>query len=99
MPNSDMRTKARARALASLQHITLEEDAAITAAAEQDADNPPIEDMVGFEPVRRGRKPGAAGVKKLTTLRLDPDVIQHYRATGDGWQSRINAALRKAAGL
>lgn len=99
MPNSDPRAKARARALASLQHISPEEDAAITRAAEQDADNPPLKDMIGFEPVRRGRKPGTAGAKQLTSLRLDPDVIAHFRATGEGWQSRINAALRKAAGL
>jgi uncharacterized protein (DUF4415 family) len=32
-------------------------------------------------------------------LRLDPDVLAHFRATGPGWQSRINEALRKAAGL
>ena len=30
---------------------------------------------------------------------LDPDVIAHFKATGKGWQTRINAALRKAAGL
>jgi uncharacterized protein (DUF4415 family) len=33
------------------------------------------------------------------SLRLDPDVLEHFRASGPGWQSRINAALRKLAGL
>ncbi|HVX80091.1 MAG TPA: BrnA antitoxin family protein, partial [Devosiaceae bacterium] len=28
-----------------------------------------------------------------------PDVLAYFRAEGPGWQSRINAALRKAAGL
>jgi len=37
--------------------------------------------------------------KQATNLRLDPDVLNHYRATGAGWRSRINQALRKAAGL
>ncbi|VTZ61784.1 BrnA antitoxin family protein [Sinorhizobium medicae] len=46
----------------------------------------------------RGRKPDPNS-KKLLTLRLDPDVIDHFKATGDGWQSRMNEALRKAAGL
>jgi uncharacterized protein (DUF4415 family) len=32
-------------------------------------------------------------------LRLDPDIIAAFRAGGPGWQSRINDALRKAAGL
>lgn len=46
----------------------------------------------------RGRKP-SGNAKKLLTLRLDADLIEHYRATGDGWQSRMNADLRKVAGL
>ncbi|SSC69657.1 unnamed protein product [Ciceribacter sp. T2.26MG-112.2] len=29
-----------------------------------------------------------------TTIRLDPDVLERFRQTGPGWQSRINAALR-----
>jgi uncharacterized protein (DUF4415 family) len=33
------------------------------------------------------------------TLRLDADVIAKFRETGPGWQSRMNEALRKAAGL
>jgi uncharacterized protein (DUF4415 family) len=32
--------------------------------------------------------------KKLIALRLDPDVIERFRATGPGWQSRINMVLR-----
>ena len=48
---------------------------------------------------RRGGRPKAAAPKELTTLRLDPDVLAHFRATGPGWQTRINEALRKAAGL
>ena len=48
--------------------------------------------------VRRGR-PRAETPKISTTIRLDPDVIAAFKADGPGWQSRINAALRKAAGL
>jgi uncharacterized protein (DUF4415 family) len=33
------------------------------------------------------------------SLRLDPDVIAHFRRGGRGWQSRINEALRKVAKL
>lgn len=32
-------------------------------------------------------------------LRVDPDVLARFRASGPGWQTRMNAALRKAAGL
>lgn len=48
--------------------------------------------------VQRGR-PKAPVTKVSTTLRLDPEVIAHFKAEGPGWQSRINEALRKAAGL
>lgn len=44
-------------------------------------------------------RPVAANPKKQVTLRLDPDVIEAFRATGKGWQSRINAELRKALGI
>ncbi len=37
--------------------------------------------------------------KRLISLRLDPEVIDHFRATGPGWQTRMNDALRRAAGL
>lgn len=33
------------------------------------------------------------------TLLLDPDVVAAYKSEGEGWQSRINAALRKAKKL
>jgi uncharacterized protein (DUF4415 family) len=34
-----------------------------------------------------------------TTIRLDQDVLEQFRATGPQWQSRINAALRQWLGL
>jgi uncharacterized protein (DUF4415 family) len=44
-------------------------------------------------------RPPAENPKRQVTLRLDPDVIEKFRATGKGWQSRINAELRKALGI
>ena len=38
------------------------------------------------------------GVKELVSLRIDQDVLEHFREGGVGWQERINEALRKAAG-
>jgi uncharacterized protein (DUF4415 family) len=46
-------------------------------------------------PVRQTAVPG---VKEQVTLRIDQDVLEHFREGGPGWQDRINAALRKAAG-
>jgi uncharacterized protein (DUF4415 family) len=38
------------------------------------------------------------GVKETVTLRIDQDVLEFFQEDGPGWQDRINAALRKAAG-
>jgi uncharacterized protein (DUF4415 family) len=46
----------------------------------------------------RGR-PKSKNPKRPVSLRLDPDVVAHFRRGGRGWQSRINAVLRKAAKL
>ena len=43
------------------------------------------------------RGPQKAPVKQQVTLRLDREMLDSFRATGDGWQSRINAALIAAA--
>ena len=52
----------------------------------------------GDKLVRRGR-PKSKNPKRPVSLRLDPDVVTHFRRSGRGWQSRINALLRKAAKL
>ena len=52
----------------------------------------------GGKLVRRGRPPSPVR-KHAVSLRLDADVIAHFRGSGRGWQSRINALLRKAAKL
>jgi len=49
--------------------------------------------------MRRFRGKQRRPTKRLISLRLDPDVIDHFRARGKGWQARINATLRKAAGI
>lgn len=44
--------------------------------------------------IRRGRPPLAAP-KRQVTLRLSPEVIEHFKAGGPGWQTRIDDALRQ----
>ena len=53
---------------------------------------------IGERVVRRGRPPSAAP-KQAIKLRLDPDVLAYFRKLGPGWQTRINATLRRAARL
>lgn len=45
--------------------------------------------------IRRGR-PKLEQTKRHVSLRLDPDVVEKFKAAGPGWQGRINDALRKA---
>jgi uncharacterized protein (DUF4415 family) len=42
--------------------------------------------------VKRGR-PKADSVRERITIRLAPEVLQPFRASGPGWQTRMNAAL------
>jgi uncharacterized protein (DUF4415 family) len=42
--------------------------------------------------------PSIPGAKETVSLRIDRDVLDVFQADGPGWQERINAALRKAAG-
>jgi len=44
--------------------------------------------------VKRGR-PKAASPKVSTTIRLDADILAHFKAGGPGWQTRLNEALRR----
>ena len=40
------------------------------------------------------RGPQKAPVKAKVTLRLDRGVVEHFKATGRGWQTRLNEALK-----
>jgi len=47
---------------------------------------------------KRGR-PKKEKTKTIITVRLDPEVVDRYRAKGKGWQSQMNQDLRQAIGL
>jgi uncharacterized protein (DUF4415 family) len=52
------------------------------------------------EAMKRGRgRPKLESPKARVSLRLDPDVVAAYKATGEGWQSRINDTLAHAIGI
>ena len=44
------------------------------------------------------KTPSLPGAKEMVSLRIDRDVLDYFQEEGPGWQERINAALRKAAG-
>jgi uncharacterized protein (DUF4415 family) len=107
-----LRAQARERARRLIDATTDEEDAALVAAAESDPDNPPLTDdqlrrmrpahevspqLVARQLRRERGRPKSDTTKEQITLRIDRDVLEKFRSTGEGWQSRINAVLRKAA--
>lgn len=75
---------------------TAEEDARIARGIDADPDAAPdlSEPVPGI--VRRRGRPPRANRKVSVTLRLDGDVVERFKATGAGWQTRINAALKKS---
>lgn len=75
---------------------TAEEDAAITAAALSDPDAAPYTDTEWetVKPTLKRGRPLAAVTKERITIRLSPEVVQAFRASGEGWQTRMDAALR-----
>ncbi|UGX85917.1 BrnA antitoxin family protein [Phyllobacterium meliloti] len=85
----------RARIQAALDSISPEEDAALTKAALDDPDTVLITELSRRKPGR----PLADITKTPVSIRLSPDVVDYFRSSGPGWQSRIDDVLRKAAGL
>ena len=55
-----------------------------------DALPPSLQKTLGM----RQRGPQRSPTKVSTTIRLSSDVLQAFRATGDGWQTRVDAALK-----
>lgn len=77
---------------------TVEEDKVITAAARNDADARPLtpKQLKNMVPLRtlRGR-PKSDNRKLLISVRYSPEVAAYFKSTGEGWQSRMDEALRE----
>ncbi len=74
---------------------TPDEDAAINAGIAQDPDTYEV-GANEFRQLRRGR-PLGSGTKVQVTLRIDEDVLDKFKASGSGWQTRMNEALKSWA--
>lgn len=74
---------------------TVDEDRAITAAAKSDPDAQPLtpKQLKTMVPLR-GR-PKSENKKLLVSVRYSPEVVAYFKATGEGWQSRMDGVLRK----
>jgi uncharacterized protein (DUF4415 family) len=86
---------ARRMAQKALTDMTDAEDNAITKAARDDPDAQLVD---GLMRKKRGR-PFAEATKTKVSIRLSPEVLDALRATGKGWQTRVDELLRKEMGL
>jgi len=77
---------------------TAEEDKAITAAARSDPDAQPLtpKQLKAMVPVQalRGR-PKSEHKKLLVSVRYSQEVVEFFKSTGEGWQSRMDGVLRQ----
>ncbi|MDX3929133.1 MAG: BrnA antitoxin family protein [Shinella sp.] len=94
----------------TIEPLSDEDEARIQAGIAQDPDNSEWteEDLRNARPfaevfpdlmesIRRARgRPAVEKPKQQVSLRLDPDVIAKFKATGKGWQARINEVLKQA---
>jgi uncharacterized protein (DUF4415 family) len=74
------------------------EDKLITAAAKSDPDAQPLtsNQLKAMVPLKtlRGR-PKSEKTKQLVSIRYSREVVEYFKSTGDGWQSRMDEVLLK----
>ena len=62
----------------------------------KDEDDRPLTKQEMYESIRKtGGRPKSANPKKSTTIRLDADVLDFFKAQGKGWQTKINEVLHR----
>lgn len=76
---------------------TTEEDAQIQAGIKADPDAYSLsdEEWKRVKPLARIGRPKSEITKERITIRLSRDVVTQFRATGEGWQTRMDTALRQ----
>lgn len=84
--------------LPNVRMPSAEEDKAITAAAKSDPDAQPLtpKQLKSMLPIKalRGR-PKSENKKLLVSVRYSQEVVEYFKSTGDGWQSRMDGVLRQ----
>ncbi|WP_454675509.1 BrnA antitoxin family protein [Achromobacter pestifer] len=72
---------------------TREEDEAINRGIAADPDTYEL-GTADVKQMKKMGRPKADVTKERISIRLSPDVLERFRATGSGWQTKVDAALR-----
>jgi uncharacterized protein (DUF4415 family) len=96
MPGSKTNAMKRDEVLAALRAVPPDENFVWDG---QDEDERPLGRLemqagVAKAGAKRGR-PAGSGTKQQVAIRFDRDVLAALRATGPGWQTRVNEAMRE----
>lgn len=95
MTGSKMNTMNRNDVLAAVHAVPNEKDFVWDGKTESDRPATAAELIAGVTSARKRRgRPAVSGVKEQVAIRVDKDVLTAFRASGPGWQTRMNAALK-----
>ncbi len=78
----------------TLELPTPEEDERIQQGIDADPDTRELSEQE-FTQLRKVGRPKAAVTKERVTIRLSPEVLEHFRSQGPGWQTRIDDVLKE----
>ena len=96
MTGSKTNAMSRKAVLAAVRAIPPEKHYLWDGVDEDDRPATPEELQAGLEAARRKRgRPAGSGTKEQVAIRFDRDVLAALRATGPGWQTRVNDAMRE----
>ena len=96
MTGSKTNAMSRKAVLAAVRAIPPEKFFVWDGVDEDDRPATAEELQAGLEAARRKRgRPAGSGTKEQVAIRFDRDVLAALRATGPGWQTRVNEAMRE----
>lgn len=96
MPGSKTNAMSRKEVLAAVRSLPPSQDFVWDGVDKDDRPATEEELRAGVDAYRQQRgRPVGSGSKEQVAIRFDRDVLAAFRATGKGWQTRMNAALRE----
>jgi uncharacterized protein (DUF4415 family) len=86
---------SRQQVLAAVQSLPPDQDYVWNGTDDDDRPLTREEMLAGMAAARKRGRPAGSGRKEQVAIRLDHDVLAAFRASGPGWQTRMNDALKE----